>query len=289
MIRHCAKVGKTGNYFAWEGEDFSVMGEDMTDDDVPVFDRKTTETPIIDQDCEWTPRHSRRKRGNVVLMDGDPLPRIFLSTATEAEFERFRRNGCAWYASEGYDGQAANDNEDWPLQKLLRTEGNSHCLALAERYRDLHDTAMQPTQMIGREPEDLYEVQNRDKHGRWKGPKIVTGKRSNQTVAPARMVAANEDTKKRAAPVQKKWNGDWPILAAIDAKRELAIVRAKLAYVPKIIDAFEWSVVDSLTLEEIGKRLGAGSKGAKGEARARVFDGFEIVDRHWRSQERKAA
>jgi hypothetical protein len=39
-----------------------------------------------------------------------------------------------------------------------------------------------------------------------------------------------------------------------------------------------------MTLAEIGSRLGAGSKGAKGEARARIFDGFEIVDRHWRSQ-----
>jgi hypothetical protein len=92
-----------------------------------------------------------------------------------------------------------------------------------------------------------------------------------------------------AAPVPKKWNGDWPILAAIDAKRELAIVRAKLAYVPTILDAFEWSVVDGLTLDEIGKRLGAGSKGAKGEARARVFDGFGILDRYWRAQDRLAA
>lgn len=265
------------------------MGEYVTEVDIPVFDRKNIESPIVDKEPDWTPRRTRVKRGDVVLMLGEPLPKIFLSTATEAELERFRLNGCAWYASEGYDGQAENDNEDWPLQKLLRTEANAHCLTLAERYRDLHDTAMQPTQMIGREPEDLYEVQNRDKEGKWKGPKVVTGKRSNQSVAPTRLVAANDDTKKRAAPVPKKWQGDWPILAAIDAKRELAIVRAKLAYVPKILDAFEWSVVDGLTLEEIGKRLGAGSKGAKGEARARVFDGFEIVDRHWRAQNRRAA
>jgi hypothetical protein len=259
------------------------------ENDIPVFDRRDTPTAIQLDEGAWSPRRTRIKRGDVVLMAGDPLPKIFLSIAPREEVEQFRNNGTAWYSSERFDGQAANDNEDWPLQKLLRTEKNEHCLQLAVRYRDLYDTASQPTQLIGHEPEDLYEVQNRDKEGKWKGPKVVTGKRSNQSVAPARMVAANDDTKKRAAPVPKKWNGDWPILAAIDAKRELAIVRAKLAYVPTILDAFEWSVVDGLTLDEIGKRLGAGSKGAKGEARARIFDGFGILDRYWRTRKRLAA
>lgn len=102
--------------------------------------------------------------------------------------------------------------------------------------------------------------------------------------APRRIVMAGSETKTRAAPVPKKWNGDWPLLASIDAKRELAVLRHRLAYVAKILDAFEWAVVDSLTLAEIGARLGAGTKGAKGEARARIFDGFGIVDRFWRSQ-----
>lgn len=186
----------------------------------------------------------------------------------------------AHYSSNFHSPQAANDNQDWPLQKLLRTERNAHCLALAERYRELHDTATNQVELVGKEADNLYIVQNVDEDGKVNGAKVVRGKKAFVDAQPSR---------NRAAPVPKKWNGDWPILAAIDAKRELAIIRAKLAYVPKILDAFEWSVVDSLTLEEIGKRLGAGSKGAKGEARARVFDGFEIVDRHWRSQERKAA
>ncbi len=202
---------------------------------------------------------------------------------------RWIRNGAAWYSSQWYSGQAANDNEDWPLQKLLRTEKNDHCLALAQRYRDLHDLAKLPTQLVGREPVDLYEVQNHGKDGRCKGAKVVTGKRANPAVPAQRIVVANDDTKKRAAPVPKAWTGDWPILAAIDAKRELAVVRAKLAYVPAILDAFEWSAIDGETLEEIGRRLGAGSKGAKGEARARIFDGFGILDRYWGRQDRAAA
>lgn len=199
------------------------------------------------------------------------------------------RNGAAWYSSQWSSGQEANDNEDWPLQKLLRTEKNEHCLNLAVRYRNLHDTATMPTQLVGREAVDLYVIHSKDEEGRDKGPKVVTGKRANIDTPPRRAAVTSDETKKRAAPVPKAWTGDWPVLAAIDAKREIALLRAKLAYVPTIIDAFEWSVVDGLTLEAIGKRLGAGSKGAKGEARARIFDGFGIVDRHWRGQRQKAA
>ncbi|MGL3605759.1 hypothetical protein ACSV9I_04540 [Rhizobium sp. G187] len=199
---------------------------------------------------------------------------------TGSDIDAFRQRGVAVYSSSFHEPQAANDNQDWPLAKLLRTERNDHCLALAERYRDLHDTATRPTELVGKEANNLYLVQNVDEEGKLKGAKVLKGKKAVVDVQPRRNLAA---------PVPKKWQGDWPILAAIDAKRELAIIRAKLAYVPKILDAFEWSVVDNLTLEEIGKRLGAGSKGAKGEARARVFDGFEIVDRHWRAQDRRAA
>ncbi|UXS08698.1 hypothetical protein [Agrobacterium tumefaciens] len=257
--------------------------------ETPVFDRRDTPTAISLDAGEWSPRRTRMKRGDVVLMEGDPLPKIFLSVAPHDEVERFRANGTAWYASNGFDGQAANDNADWPLQKLLRTEGKDYFLSLAGRYRDLHDTASRPMQLIGKECENLFFVENQDAEGRSKGTKVVTGKKVNADTAPTKKTTAGETTRKLAAPVPKKWNGDWPILAAIDAKRELAILRAKLAYVPAILEAFEWSVVDGLTLDEIGKRLGAGSKGAKGEARARIFDGFGIVDRHWRTQDRLAA
>lgn len=241
----------------------------LTVTEIPVFDRRHTLTSIIDDHTEWMPPRATVPRGVVVKL-GEDGPTIEWRTAAQA----------ARITSNKYSGQVANDNQDWPLAKLLRTEGNGECLALAERYRDLHDTATRPTQLVGKEADDTFHlVQRLDKDGKPKGLKVVTGKKATVDTQPSR---------NRAAPVPKKWNGDWPILAAIDAKLELAIIRAKLAYVPKILDAFEWSVLDSLTLEEIGKRLGAGSKGAKGEARARVFDGFEIVDRHWRAQNRRA-
>lgn len=245
------------------------MGEDLAENEIPVFDRRDTLPEIIEPITGWTPPRTNHVRGVSVRLDSDG-PTIEWRTAAQA----------ARITSSKYSGQAANDNQDWPLAKLLRTEGNGDCLALAERYRDLHDTATRPTQLVGKEADNLYMVENVDQDGKSKGVKVLKGKKASVDVQPRRNMAA---------PVPKKWNGDWPILAAIDAKRELAIIRAKLAYVPKILDAFEWSVLDSLTLEEIGKRLGAGSKGAKGEARARVFDGFEIVDRYWRAQGRKAA
>ncbi len=237
--------------------------------DIPVFDRRDTLPAILDEGA-WSPRRTTLKVGGAPVLLSSDGPSIEWRLAAQAKR----------LTSNGYDGQAANDNEDWPLQKLLRTEGKDHCLDLAIRYRDLHDTASRPTQLIGKECENLFLVENRDDEGRPKGVKVVTGKKAQVDTQPRRNMAA---------PVPKKWNGDWPILAAIDAKRELAFARAKLAYVPAILDAFEWSVVDGLTLDEIGKRLGAGSKGAKGEARARVFDGFGILDRHWRIQDRLAA
>lgn len=250
---------------------------DSANDNVPVFDRRDALPTLVDGTDDWQPTRTRiRARGVTVRLPSDG-PSVERRLALHA----------VWASSNRYSGQAANDNQDWPLAKLLRTEKNEHCLALAERYRDLHDTAETPL-LAGREAADLYVVHNSDKEGRDKGVKVITGRKANMDTAPRRIVMAGSETKTRAAPVPKKWNGDWPLLASIDAKRELAVLRYRLGYVGKILDAFEWAVVDSLTLAEIGARLGAGSKGAKGEARARIFDGFGIVDRFW-GQRREVA
>ncbi|WP_457660954.1 hypothetical protein [Sinorhizobium medicae] len=246
-------------------------------DNVPVFDRRDTLPAMVDGADEWQPARTRIKaRGMTVRLPSDG-PSVERRLALHA----------VWASSNRYSGQAANDNHDWPLAKLLRTEKNEHCLALAERYRDLHDTAETPL-LTGREATDLYVVHDFDEEGRDKGVKVLTGRKANMDTAPRRIVMAGSETKTRSAPVPKKWQGDSPLIASIDAKRELAVLRYRLAYVPAILDGFEWAVVDGLTLADIGARLGAGSKGAKGEARARIFDGFGIVDRYWR-QQREAA
>ncbi|PJI44175.1 MAG: hypothetical protein CTR54_07925 [Rhizobium sp.] len=145
----------------------------------------------------------------------------------------------------------------------------------------MEELAARPPDLIGKDADNIYHlVQVWAADGRPKGTKVITGRKASVDTQPAR---------NRAAPVPKKWQGDWPLLAAIDAKTELAYLRAKLGYVPNILEAFEMAVCDNLTLADIGARLGAGSKGAKGEARARIFDGFGIVDRYWRTHDRKAA
>ncbi|TWF53311.1 hypothetical protein [Neorhizobium alkalisoli] len=244
----------------------------MINDEIPVFDRRDT-MPALSDDADsqqWQPCRSPPMRSVTAKLVSDG-PSVTWRLDAQA----------ARLTSNAYRGQADNDNFDWPLQKLLVTERNDRCLQLARRYRDLHDNATRPTQLIGKEADNLYIVHRTDEDGKSKGVKVVTGKKANVDRPARRIVMAGSETKTRAAAVPKNWNGDWPILSAIDAKRELAFLRSKLAFVPKILDAFEWAVCDNLTLAEIGERLGAGSKGGKGEARARIFDGFGIVDRYW--------
>lgn len=235
--------------------------------ETPVFDRGNIPTSIVDSQTEWQPARVRMAAPGVSLRLDNDGPQI--------EWRRAAQE--ARLSSNAYSGQASNDNEAWPLQKLLRTEGNDHCLALAERYRAVHELATVVVHLVGQDPSDLYVLHEQDDEGRTKGVKKVKGKKADIVTFP----------RTPSGPIARAWNGDWRMLASIDAKRELAFLRGKLAYVPKILDGFEWAVVDSMTLEEIGKRLGAGSKGAKGEARARIFDGFGIVDRFW--QEARAA
>ncbi len=245
--------------------------------DTPVFDRRDTMPAIMDEHEDWTARLSFTIPGVRVSLPSDGPD---LEWRLEAQAARLTSNL--------YSGQHDNDNQDWPLAKLLRTERNDHCLQLAERYRAIHDLATMPVELVGREAENLYMVTNEDADGESKETKVVKGRKANVETAPSTKATATDTTRKLATPVPKQWNGDRLLLAAIDARRELAYLRGKLAFVPAILEAFEWSVVDGLTLEGIGKRLGAGSKGAKGEARARVFDGFGIVDRYWHHRRRAA-
>jgi len=241
--------------------------------DVPVMDRRDMTPAIVSAQGEWNPPRIRMKvRGVHVACPGD---RPWYTV------EEFIARGKAWYSSNRYSGQACNDNIDWPLGKLLKTEGLDYHLALAERYRDLHDLATMPFELRGTEPNDLYVLENVDMDGRRKGIKKLTGKKASVATEPTRKILPGDGMKRLSAPVPKKWNGDLPLLAKIDAGRDIAFLRGKLGFVPKILDAFEWAVIDGWTLAEIGKALGAGSKGGKGEARARIFDGFDIVDRYW--------
>ena len=220
--------------------------------DVPVMDRREMTPALTSAPGEWTPPRvlTKIKGARVALLDG---PDVEWRLAAQA----------ARLTSNRYSGQASNDNIDWPLAKLLKTEGLDYHMRLAERYRDLHEAATATTELRGGEPNDLYMLEDVDKNGKSHGAKKITGKKATPESAATRKVLPLDGMKKLSAPVPKKWNGDWPLLARIDATRELAIVRGQLAFVPKILDAFEWAVIDGLSLADIGKRLAPAARAAR--------------------------
>ncbi|MDQ0317361.1 hypothetical protein [Amorphus orientalis] len=197
---------------------------------------------------------------------------------------------AAWVTSQKYSGQVANDNQDWPLAKLLKTEGHERHLRLAERYRRMYENARAIVELAGRDPgDDIYQARRTDldpstgrlvdKGVRAIGPaKGATGGR--------RLRTDPSDPWGAPKPTPKPWNGEWVVLERIDAQRALARAQAALGVLQ---DAFEAAVVGNDTLEEIGRAFGVGNKsGAKGAGRALVFLGFDAVEAHWR-RERAAA
>lgn len=258
------------------------MGDDLEKYEVPVFDRRNLTTLILNQADEWTPRRSTIKlRGGPVLLpnDGPTLA------------ERQARN-AAWQTSQHFSGQAANDNNDWPLQKLLRAEGHCEQLRTAERYRRVWDAANDNVQLVGRDPgDDIYLMANTDldaSTGRLKssGVKVVTGRMARHENPPSKSTPADEQTKKRAAPIPKKWNGDMALVDHIDAKRELAAAQIALGY---LVSPLESAVCDGDTLEAIGRAHGVGSeKGAKAAGRVLVFLGLDAIAAHFGRHDRMA-
>ncbi|QKC97276.1 hypothetical protein [Mesorhizobium sp. NZP2298] len=254
----------------------------------PVFDvaedLKALPRIIDDADGDWMPARTSSRRGKPCFRYGTDGPSVEWRLCAQA----------VRITSNRYSGQAANDNVDWPLQKLLKAEGNDQCLALAERYRDLWNVANGPHDLVGRDlAENIYlmaDIRLDESTGNLvdKGLKTVKGKKARLDTPATRAVMADPDkTKKRAKPVAKKWNGDWPLLHHIDCGRELAELQSVLGW---LREAFEAAVVFGDTLEKIGREHGVGNQaGAKGAGRALVMLGMQAVDEFWRKPVRRAA
>jgi hypothetical protein len=254
--------------------------------DRPVFDVAQELPKIVDDhDGEWVPRSvTVTVRGKPYFRYGSDCP---------SPDHRIRA-GQAWYSSGRYSGQAVNDNVDWPLQKLLKAEGADYHLRLAERYRDMWNAAHMPHDLVGRDLADnvylMAEIEEDGSTGarKNKGVKKVKGKKARLDETAKRAVVADPDkTKKRAKPIPKKWQDDWPLLHHIDCNRELAEAQAALG---PIREAFEAAVVFGEKLETIGREHGVGNQtGAKGAGRALVMLGMQAVDEFWRKPHRRAA
>ena len=227
-------------------------------------------------------------------MSGPRGVSVFRYGTDGPSLEHFVKSGQAWYSSNRYSGQAANDNQDWPLAKLLRAEGNDYLLRLAERYRDMYEAANRPCELRGKDMADnVYlmadmRLDESTGHLENKGPKKVKGKKARLDTPATRAAIADPDkTKKRAKPVPKKWQGDWPLLHKIDASRELVDAQAALGW---LREAFEAAVCHGETLEAVGRDHGVGNKtGAKGAGRALVYLGLQCVDEFWQKPTRRAA
>jgi hypothetical protein len=252
--------------------------------DTPVFDLARELPPLLDAKDGWSPPRVTGPRGIPVFRFGSDGP---------SEEHRIDA-GKAWYSSGRFSGQAANDNIDWPLAKLLRAEGNDYLLKLAERYRDMWNAANMPRDLVGRHmANNIYlmadmRLDSASGDLKNKGLKKVVGKKARLDEAPKRSVAADPDkTKKRAKPIPKPWQGDWPLLHAIDCSRQLVEVQTALG---PIRAGFEAAVVSGETLEAVGRDHGVGNKtGAKGAGRALVYLGLQTLDEFWLKPMRRAA
>lgn len=251
----------------------------------PVFDvaNDNRELPrLVDRCGEWQPPKRHVRGGKVLWRAGDG----------PSDAHRIRA-GQAWYSSHRYSGQLVADNQNWPLAKFLRAEGHDRHQRLAERYRDLFDAAHDPIELVGKDMADNIYLMSRtdldESTGRLvdKGTKRVTGRNARLDVAATRAVVADPDkTKRRAKPIPKRWQGDWPLIHKIDAQRELARAQQALGW---LREPFEAAVVGGETLEAIGRSHGVGNPaGAKGAGRALVFLGFDAIEQHWQ-RERIAA
>lgn len=250
-----------------------------------VFDIAHELPRTVDRDGEWTPPRMVGPKGVPVFRFGIDGP---------SDEHRLRAQ-ASWITSSHHRGQLDAERKDWPLAKLLRAENNDHCLRLAERYRDLHDAVNHPWSLAGRDIADnvylMSDTRLDESTGKLvaKGTKKVTGKKvAVQETEPTRSVKTDPDkTKKRAKAMPKKWQGDWPILNAIDASRELAQVQMALGW---LREAFEAAAVYGDTLEVIGRRHGVGNEaGAKGGGRALVYLALQCVDEFWGKPVRRAA
>ena len=189
-------------------------------------------------------------------------------------------------AVKGEDEPRTADNDNWPLAKVLRRDGLSHCMSLAERYRSVFDRATVPVPLIGSAPEDDMHVARRmdldESTGALinKGVTPLSGKRHPvPEISPTRALRTDVDQPRaRAKSVAKRWNGDLPLLDAIDCRNELAGLRHALF---RVVDPFEAAVCHGDTLDEIGRRLGFKTDSSS-RARAIVMDGFGAIDRFWK-------
>jgi len=189
----------------------------------------------------------------------------------------------------------ANDNQAWPLAQWLRKDGNEVLLKVAERYRAMYDASMVEAPLIGAMPDASMSapldqrVHNReDGSVGYKGVRKVKGAvaRFDGDDGTSKIIPMDEGVRaemqkgtstfpmRPQTPVMKKWNGDVLINAAIDSRKGIRRLQAKLG---PLVEPFEDAVLHGETLSAIGERKGAGGKTGGVAGRVLVMMGLEVV------------
>jgi hypothetical protein len=183
-----------------------------------------------------------------------------------------------------WDGAAANDNRiDWPLAKAMTADGNHDLLRVAIRYRAIHDRAMsQPLLgegvVVGSELSVLHRLVDRG-DGVMVNKGEVVLKSAAPTEYPAmRATPTSSESKKKAAPIPKPWNGDRVVNDAIDARSLLASLHRRLG---PLTEPVEMAVIDGATLEKCGNAAGVANRsGAQAAGKVLVYNGLVMMRDH---------
>lgn len=228
---------------------------------------------------EYRPAPKRSDNDN-----GKAPARNIVGLASDGPTVEWRlRANAAWQSSERYSGNVANDNKDWPLAKLLQTEGNASAMALANRYRRIWEAANAVVELAGHDASEGIYVMHRTDLDASTGKLVAKGEKrvGRNASAPSRTGLRTDPSQPRpmSKVISKAWQGDADLIAQIDARRALAGAQASLGWLK---EAFEAAVLEGATLEDIGRDHGVGNAtGAKGAGRALVFLGFQAVEECW--------
>lgn len=180
-----------------------------------------------------------------------------------------------------WDGVAANDNKiDWPLSKAMLADGNGDLLRVAIKYRALHEKAMSEPLLgegvvAGGDLQILHRLVDRGD-----GTMVSKGEVVLKSAAPVeypamRATPSTSDSKKKAAPIPKPWNGDRHVNDAIDARALLAALRSRLG---PLAEPLEMAVIDGDTITKVGGASGIrGRDQSIGAGKALVYTGLAIV------------
>jgi hypothetical protein len=226
-------------------------------------------TPANDNCATATaPRVRPQARGVSIRLPGDGPTITHRLLAQAARLSSMNWNG------------AANDNENSPLLKALRTDKRDSDVAMVQRYRKLVQDCL--AEIRGQAIEgDMYPARRLDLDGNvFKGDIVL--KAGRHAALPA--ADPSIETRKLSKPIPKKWEGDRAINNAIDARAVIAELRASLG---PLVDVFEDAALGSTTLEKIGERRGVKVK-AGIAGKAIVYFAVDTLAQAWDALDERA-